>query len=108
MKSTGELAELLERELQVVAQVREHCLRGGRILAERFLSESQVHRERDEPLLSAVVEVAFEAASLGEACFDDARARGGQLVVRLGAFERECDEGREVGQTLLCISREMV
>jgi hypothetical protein len=36
------------------------------------------------------------------------RARRGQLVVRLGALQRESDEVREVGETLLRIGREMV
>ena len=108
MKAAGELAELLERDLQVVAHVREHCLRGGRILAQGFLGDSQVHGEGDEPLLGTVVQIAFESAALSHACFDDARARSGQLVVCLGALQRECDEVREVGQTLLRICGEMV
>ncbi len=67
-----------------------------------------MHGKGDEPLLGAVVQVAFESSSLGHACFDDARTRSGQLIVCLGALERERDEVREVGQTLLCIRREMV
>jgi hypothetical protein len=104
----GELTELLECELQVVADAREHGLSGGRILAEGFLGDSQVHREGDEPLLRAVVQVALESSALGHACFDDACARGGQLVVCFGALERERDEVREVGQTLLRVRREMI
>src|SRR5437870_1068584 len=107
MKSTRELAEFLERALEVVADAREQWLRRGWILAQAFLGNAQVHSEGDEPLLGAVVEVAFESAALGHACFDDAGARGGQLVVCLDALQRERDEVREVGQTLLCIRREM-
>ena len=46
MKSAGELAELLERELQVLADALEHRLRRVRILAQAFLGDSQVHGER--------------------------------------------------------------
>jgi len=38
------------------------------------------------------VEVALEAPAGGIAGLDDARARGGQLVARVGARERERDE----------------
>src|SRR5438128_7946119 len=107
MKSAGELAEFLERELQVLADGREHRLRRRRVLAQAFLGGSQVHGEGDEALLGAVVQVAFESAALGDACFDDARTRSGQLIVCLGALERECDEAREVSETLLRIRTEM-
>ena len=107
MKATCELAELLEREFQVLADAREHCLRSRRILAQGFLGDPQVDGEGDEALLGAVVEVALEPSALGHAGFDDARTRGGQLIVCLGALERERDEVREVGETLLCIRREM-
>ncbi len=33
MKTPGELAEFLERELQLLADAREHCLRSRRVLA---------------------------------------------------------------------------
>src|SRR5437016_14568387 len=108
MKSTREFAELLERELELLANAREHCVGGGRIVAQGFLGDAQVYGERDEALLGAVVEVAFESSALGHACFDDPRTRSGQLIVCLGAFERECDEVREVGQTLLCVRGEVV
>ena len=40
----------------------------------------QLHRQRDEPLLRTVVEVALEPPALGVAGLDDPRARSLQLL----------------------------
>jgi hypothetical protein len=52
------------------------------------------------------VEVALEAPAGGVAGLDDARARGGQLVARVGARERERDELGEALETLLGVRGE--
>ena len=44
------------------------------------LREPQRERERDEPLLGAVVEVALEAPALGVLRLDEPRARGPDLL----------------------------
>ena len=66
--------------------LRELVARGGRellgrrrVVADPRAEEAQLHRDRDEPLLRAVVEVALEAAALGVARGDEALARGAQL-----------------------------
>ena len=107
MKPAGELAQLFERQLEVVAGGDEDRLRRRGILVQGFLRPAEVDGEGDEALLRAVVEVAFEPAALGDARFDDARARGGELGVRLGALERERDEAREVGEALLRVGSEV-
>ena len=98
MQATGELAELLERLLEVVADALEHRLRGRRIVVQGFLGHPEVEGEGDEALLGAVVQVPFEASPLGDACFDDAGARVPDLV-ELGpqlheeALVLECEPG---------------
>ena len=59
------------------------------------LGGSELETDRDQPLLSAVVEVALDAAPRLVGRSDHARARGGQL----GAALRVCDRGRhELGE----------
>ena len=47
-----------------------------RVVAHAALQEAQLQRERDEPLLRSVVQVALQAPALGVAGRDDALARG--------------------------------
>ena len=108
MKATRELLELCEREFQVLANAVKQCLRRRRVLAHALLGHPQVKRKGDETLLGAVMKVAFEAPALRNACLDDARPRGLQLIVCLGALEGERDELREVGEALLCIGWKVV
>ncbi len=60
----------------------------------------------DEPLLGAIVKVSLETAALGVARLDDAEARGGELVPRVGARDREPDELREGLQAALGLHRQ--
>ena len=81
---------------------RGQSLAGGwRILLELHADQGQVDREGYQPLLCAVVQVALEPPALGIPGLDDARARGGQLLVGVGVRERLCDQLREVAQSLL-------
>ena len=89
MQAAGELAELLERLLEVVADALEHRLGRARVVVQRLLGHPQVEGEGDEALLGAVVQVPFESPSLGDACFDDPGARVPHLV-ELGA--QLCEE----------------
>ena len=81
---------------------------GDRVRAplERALGQSELQRQRDEALLRAVVQVALQAAALGVAGADDARARGGQLGVGIGVGERLRHEVGEVAEALLGPVRE--
>ena len=96
-----QLAQLVERARELGLGLLEQP--GNRVGAplERALGEPQLQGERDEALLRAVVQVALEAAALGVAGAHDARARGRQLVVRVGVGERLRDEVGEVAQALL-------
>ena len=62
---------------------------------------AEPERDRDEALLRAVVEVALEPPPLGVADLDEPRARGGELLVRVGVGQRLSDEVGEVAQPLL-------
>ena len=74
---------------------------GGRILLQRRADHAQVERQRDEPLLRAVVQVALEPPALGIADLDDPRARRGELLEGVGVGQPLGDEVGEVAQPLL-------
>ena len=68
------------------------------VLVDQPVGDPEPDRERDEPLLRAVVEVALEPPPLGVAGGDDARPRRRELLARLGVRERLGDqlgEGRD-------------
>ena len=60
--------------------------------------EPQRQRERDEPLLGAVVQVALDPPPGRVARLDEPRAGGRQLLARVGAGECEADQLREVAR----------
>ena len=67
-----------------------------RVVAELRLEQAELERQRDEPLLGAVVQVALEPLALLLAGLDDARARapqllepGAQLGLQPGVLERD-------------------
>ena len=62
--------------------------------AARSAQPAEVERERDEPLLGAVVEVALEALALLLAGLDDPRAGAAQLVERAPAARRAAGRSR--------------
>ena len=64
---------------ELAARRRDELLRRRRVAADVGLDQPQLQRERDEPLLRAVVQVALEPPALGVAGRDDALARGLQL-----------------------------
>ena len=61
----------------------------------------QLEGDRDEPLLSAVVQVALEPHPFGVADLDEPRPRRGQLLVGVGIGQSLRDEFGEVAQPLL-------
>ena len=95
MDPARQLAELLERLRELGAGPGEQLARSGRVAREPRLGEPKRQRERDEPLLRAVVQVALEPPPLGVARLDDARARPAQLVLVGGALG-DVDAGDEM------------
>ena len=108
VKATSELLELLRARVSGPRQRPRAVPLPRRVLAQALLGHPQMKREGDETLLGAVVKVALESPALRDTRLDDPRARGRQLIVGLGALERERDELREVGEALLCVRREVV
>ena len=66
---------------QLVRGLPEEARRLLGVVVHAGLSEAKHERERDEPLLRPVVEVALEPATLDVARLDEARARASQLVL---------------------------
>ena len=106
MDSLRELAQVGDRLGQLGRRGREQLVGLGRRVAELPLREPQPHRQPDEALLRAVVEVPLEPPALGVAGLDDAAPRGRELVARLGARERHRHERRELLQPQLRLGRE--
>ena len=74
MHAAGELAQLGDREPQLVDSVGEHLVQlGVEVATEALLCGPKLEGERDEPLLGAVVDVALDPATLVVAGGDDAR-----------------------------------
>src|SRR4051812_40394494 len=80
MDAPRELAQLLERALQLGARGLEEPRARGRVGVELALREPELERQRDEPLLRAVVEVALEPPALAHRHLDEPGPRGLQLL----------------------------
>jgi hypothetical protein len=78
--AAGQLAQLLDRELGLLARLRDQRRRALRIVVDARLGDAECHRHRDEPLLRAVVEVALDPPALGVGRGDDPLPRGAQIV----------------------------
>ena len=69
-----ELAQLLERRRELAARRRHQLLGRGGVAPDVGLDHPQLQRDRDQPLLRAVVQIALEPAALGVAGGHDALA----------------------------------
>ena len=75
MDAAREVAQLLQREVGLLPRLADQLHRGRVAVRGALLGHAQVQRERHEPLLCAVVEVALDAPALVVGRRDDARAR---------------------------------
>ena len=64
MQTTTELAQLADRSLHAIASLSEECPRPFWVVVDVVARQAQVDPDRDQLLLHAVVEVAFDAAPL--------------------------------------------
>ena len=78
MEAMRELAELAQRGGKLLLGRVENS-RGLGVRRRPESDEAKLQRDRDETLLSAVVQVALEPSALGIRCLDDACARSIQL-----------------------------
>ena len=105
MQAARQLAQLLERAAELVAGAVEHRAQ-RRVVGHAAGRQAHGERRRHQPLLGAVVQVALQAPALGVAGLDDAHARGGELLARLGVGDRLGREVGEVGDPELGLGRE--
>ena len=105
MDAAGQLAQLLERVLELLASRGQVLAGTAGIGLEAPLDHAQLQRERHEPLLGAVVEIALQPPALGVAGLHDARARASELVVGVGVGQGLRDELGEVRQAPLRAAR---
>ena len=101
MDAAGQLAQLLDRDLELG---RRRVGRGDRFVVrsvgrpEAGSEQSQRERQRDEPLLRAVVQVAFQSSPLRVRRFDDPGPRTPQLFLRSSLVREVADDrGHLVG-----------
>jgi signal transduction histidine kinase len=71
-----EVAELGERLLRFLVRARDQRERAVGVGVELLLRPPEVHAQRDEPLLGAVVQVAFDPAALGLGAVEGRGAAG--------------------------------
>ena len=76
MDATHEIADLAERRLGLLVGVRHHRPRLFGIVVELLAGGTEPGRQRDQPLLGTVVEVALDAAPLGLGTVDRRRPAG--------------------------------
>ena len=79
MDAAGQLAQLRQRLGQLRARGAHEQLGLRRVAADLPLDQRELQRQRDQPLLGAVVQVALDAPPLRVGGRDDALARGLQL-----------------------------
>ena len=74
VEAASQLAQLVERERELVAGAGEEVTSGRGVAVELAQCDAKGQCQRDDPLLRAVVEVALEPPPLDVARADDARA----------------------------------
>ena len=94
MDAARELAQLLDRELRLLARLRDELRGAVGIAGDPRLGEPERDGHRDEPLLRAVVEVALDPPPLGVGGGDDALARVAQRVHAVAQQARAAQLGR--------------
>ena len=98
MDSARQVAQLLHRELGLLARVGDQRRGGERVRRQARLRHPERQRQRDQPLLRAVVQVTLDPAALGVTGGDDAGARVAQVVdalVQLHGARAEHDAGEQ-------------
>ena len=84
MDAGRQVAQVVDRRLRVLEGVVDEPARALGLLLPALLGELEVDHDVHELLLGAVVEIAAEPPPLFVAGLQDAGARGGQLLARVG------------------------
>ena len=108
-----QLAQLLQRRLQLGLGAVEQRTGALGILLHPRLRQPQLQRQRHEALLSAVVEVALQPPALGDADIDEPRPRalqlghaGAQLGLQAQVLHRQRGCGADAGDQLALLGLE--
>src|SRR5512133_990287 len=80
MNPVRQLAQLLDRELRLLARLSDQACCARWIAREPRLGEPEHHRQGDQALLRAVVQITLDALALGVGGRDDALPRVAQVV----------------------------
>ena len=103
------------REAAISVRARPTRDAGRLVGAELRLEQPQLERERDQPLLGAVVQVALEALALAVAGLDDPGPRaaqllqpGAQLHLQARVLERDAGGGRDAVEQLGLVEQRRV
>jgi hypothetical protein len=95
-----QIVEFGDGLLRLAVRFPDHLAGLVRQIGERGPGQPQIDREGDQPLLGAVVQIAFDAAALGIDGFDQVRAALCQMLDTLlkllspaGTEQRERDSG---------------
>ena len=91
MDPASELTEFLECGIELGPRDRELARRRG-VRLEARIEHPQAQRQRHEPLLGSVMEVALDASARGVRGLDDPRPRRGELLTRVRVGERRGDQ----------------
>ena len=89
-----EVAQLGDRLLGLAVGAGDQLLRALGVGGELLLGHAEVHRQRDEPRLGAVVEVALDALQLGRLGIDGAGAGALELLEAAALARRQQRRGR--------------
>ena len=117
-----EVAQLLDGAPDLLGELVDHRLGGLGVVADQVAREPQVHRERDQVLLRAVMEVALHPAPLGVRGGHDPRPGLAQLVgllaqlvegrlqrgVQPGVVQRQADLAGQLGEHPVVLGGERV
>src|SRR6059058_3089953 len=96
MDPAGQLAQLVEREPELLLRPFDELQRAPVLLRKAVAGEAQREGERNEPLLGAVVEVALEAPPFLVLRPEEPHAGGAEVA--LGDVAYEAGEGGRSGQ----------
>ena len=89
MDPAREVAHLGDRALRLLVRLADELLRALGIGVELLLRPPEIHRERDEPLLHPVVQVALDLPPVLFRQVDGRATRGGELAHALGHVASE-------------------
>ena len=101
MDPAGQVAQFAQARVQVIARSGKNSPRTVGVTVELLLQHRQLERRGHQPLLCSIVQVALDSATRLVGRRDQANARRGELVARLGVLDGVGDELRELSDPVL-------